>query len=328
MTELLPVHDPAKMEALRTSAMEVTEKYGSVERFGLFSQPPPLGLGDCNYESKLPERDTNNNIVTGPRNFYTNPMQTGKGPTVYFNNDNFLNKEKRQDPYMDYPKIHRPLKSQSKPIKKDKDGAWCRIEPFYGATTKMGMYHVPGDKNARFGNPYEALPDFPLAKSKCMKNEDGGVTIGPKNILHHPFHEGNYNTTVRHTIAPFPKYIGDVYDSGRHEEYLARKKWTDKWKEAGTTNFRSMCSGPYAINKDVAVYGGAPPPGPAKKEWRYKGKLAHQDPFKPNNPNKKGKLGTFNQFQRLKPDPTAIHKAVKKDPEVNPKEAFKPSRGT
>jgi len=275
MTEGMPIHDPAKMELLRTKAMDQTEKFGSVERFGLFSQPPPLGLGDCHYESNLHARDDNGNVVSEPRNFYTNPMASGKGPTVYFDNSNFLNKEKHKDPYMDYPKIHRALKSQAKPIKKDKDGNWIKIEPFLGATTKWCMYHVPGEKNARIGNPYEAKPDFPLAKSKCRKNEDGAVTIGPKNMLQHAIHPGHYNSTVRHTIAPYPKYIGDVYDGGRHEEYIAQKKWTDKFKENASGHFRPMCAGPYVINKDRNVYGYPPALGPAKKEWAYKNKISH-----------------------------------------------------
>lgn len=93
---------------------------------------------------------------------------------------------------MDYPKIHRALKSQANPIKKDKEGNWVKIEPFLPATTKWNMYHVPGEKNARLGNPYESKEDYPMAKNKCRKDEDG-TTLAFCQLNSNLFHrKGRY----------------------------------------------------------------------------------------------------------------------------------------
>ena len=107
---------------------------------------------------------------------------------------------------MDYPKIHVALKSQAKPIKKDKEGAWVKIEPFLPATTKWNMYNVPGEKNARLGNPYESKEDYPMAKNKCRKDEDGTtfLSFGPKSNL---FHRKSHNWAKKYASqsnSPWP----------------------------------------------------------------------------------------------------------------------------
>ena len=81
------------------------------ERFGLFSYYPPLGMGDCLYDACHPERDENGGIKIPPRNFFSGIPLKGKSPEVYFDNSNFLNKEKYVEPYIDYPKIHKAMKS-------------------------------------------------------------------------------------------------------------------------------------------------------------------------------------------------------------------------
>lgn len=187
------------------------------------------------------------------------------------------------------------------------------------------MYKDPEDKIQRLGVPYGNQPDYPIKKTVCLKDADGNVRTRPPQMLHHPLRGGHYNSTYGHTINKFPKYEPDVYDIGRHAEYVERKKWTDYWKEKGYGYFRSMNAGPYVLNKDKNVYGNRPPLGPTKKAWKYKG-VQHENNWRPNNPNKKGKMGTLDVFKRLIPDPSAIHKAVRKPEDPNKKDAFKPSR--
>ena len=149
----------------------------------------------------------------------------------------------------------------------------------------------------------------------------GRVTIGPKNMLASPIHPGHYNSTIWHTITPYPEYIGDVYDADRHAEYIKQKPWNIKYAEQNY--FKGMSSGPYPLNKDRNVYGYPPALGPNKKTWSYKNKVGHDNPFKPSHPNHGGKMGTFTKFQRLIPDPSAIHKATRRPPPENPKDAFR-----
>ena len=60
---------------MRTKALGDAEKEAAKERFGLFTQASPLGLGDCRYEPNHHPRDEDGNVVMQPPNFYTSPMK-------------------------------------------------------------------------------------------------------------------------------------------------------------------------------------------------------------------------------------------------------------
>lgn len=314
------------MNTLRDKALKETGDYAEKERFALFSQPPPLGMGDCFYdEGHHPKDEETGMPVTKPRNLQTNPMHLGQGPDVYFDNSNFLNKEKVVEPYKDYPKIHKGLKTQLKPFEKDAEGNPIKPTPFVPAVTKWNEYE--GEKGIRLGNPYASKADNPHQQTKCYKSDEGGVTIGLLNVKAHPIRDGHYNSTYGHTINPYPKYMPDNYDIGRHQEYLKEQKWVNFYKESGKGTFNSMSAGPFTINEDKKIYGERPPLDKRNRDGiKYKG-IAHTDPFIPNNPNKRGKLGTIGPFERLIPDPTAIHKAKRKPVVENKIDPFKPSRG-
>ena len=86
--------DPAHLETMRDVALKDSEREAEKERFGLFAQPSPLSLGDCRYEPNHHARDDDGNVKMQPPNFYTSPMKYQKTSEVYFDNSNFLNKEK------------------------------------------------------------------------------------------------------------------------------------------------------------------------------------------------------------------------------------------
>jgi len=317
--------DPAFMEEKRTLTLAHSEKEANKERWGLFSQRPPLGLGDCIYEKKVYPRDANTgNVVTAPRNFYTGPMKKGKGCEVYFDPSNFINKEKHVDNYKDYTKIHRALKSKQVSIKKDAEGNPVKPDPFLPAVTKWNYYKDMETRVERLGSPYESKPDYPNKKTECMKDSEGNVRIGPPNMLHHPLRGGHYNSCTGHTINKYPEYIAETYDAGRHDDYLKGQVWNKLYNEGGKGYFKSMSNGPNPICVDKSIFGNAPALGPSKNVWNYNG-VKHENQWRPSNPHKSGKLGTLDKFQRLIPDPTAIHKATRKDADPNKKDSFFPS---
>lgn len=321
----LKTANPADMETLRNKALKDSETCAEKERWGLFSQPPPLGLGNMDYEVKHHPKDENGVAKSGPSNFYTGPPLAGKSSDVYFDPSNFLNKEKFKDPYFDYTKIHTGMKNKITKFKYDKDGNIIKPEPFYPAKTKWAEYKSPEDKQRRFGVPYENKADCPIKITKCRKDQDGRVNVDPPNILQFPLRGGSYNSTFGHTINKFPKYTAEPYDIGRHAEYVKEKKWQECYKAKDSGYFRSMSAGPYKLNKDKTVYGNRPPLGPAKSKWKYNG-LKHEDAWRPSNPNKFGKNGTFDKFMRIIPNPAAIHKSKRVDRDPNRKESFFPSR--
>lgn len=319
--------EPAHMDTLREKAQKESEKEADKERFGLFGQPSPLGIGDCDYNLNHKPRDENGGVVMEPPNFYTNPMKQTKSPEVYFDNSNFMNKERHKDPYIDYTKIHRPLKAKPIPQKKDNDGVWIKPEPFLPSVTKWNQYVSLDDKKVTLGNPYKSMGDYHI--KKLMKNVDANdrVITAPPNVITEPTRGGHYNSTYAHTINKFPEYKGDGYDLERHKDHDAKKKWNALYKEKDSGYFKSMSAGPYALNHDKKIYGDRPEIGPEKKVWVYKQKLVHDEAFRPSNPYRKGKLGTFDKFERLIPDPNAIPRPTRKDRDPNAKDSFFPSRG-
>jgi len=118
MNKTLPRAEPAYLEERRDLALKNAEKEAEKERFGLFTQPSPLGLGDCRYEPNHHPRDADGNVLMQPANFYTSPMKYQKTSEVYFDNSNFLNKEKHKEPYISYTKIHQRMKQRPNPQKK------------------------------------------------------------------------------------------------------------------------------------------------------------------------------------------------------------------
>ena len=206
----------------------------------------------------------------------------------------------------------------------NKDGERIKPDPFYPAVTKWAEYK--DNQKQRFGVPYENKPDCPIKKTVCRKDQDGRVTTAPTNMLHHPLRGGHYNSTYGHTICPFPNYTHEPYDVSRHADAAKNKKWQEFYKSTSSGYFRGMSAGPYTLKNDEETYGKRPPLGKTKKNWKYIG-TKHTDAFRPSHPNKSGKIeGTFNKFERIIPNPAAIHKAKFREVGPSTKDAFYPSR--
>ncbi len=55
------------------------------QRFGLFSQPVSVAIGDTNkFITTKANRDEEGRVIIGPRNFYTKKEKKGKIDSVYF----------------------------------------------------------------------------------------------------------------------------------------------------------------------------------------------------------------------------------------------------
>ena len=60
-------------------------------RFGLFSQPVSVAIGDTNkFPSKTANKDEDGRPILGPRNFYTKREKRGKDDSVYFSIQSYL----------------------------------------------------------------------------------------------------------------------------------------------------------------------------------------------------------------------------------------------
>jgi hypothetical protein len=76
-------------------------KNNSRERFALFSQPPPLGLGDSSYVQKKAKVDADGKVITMPRNVVTTQVKEGRLPHVFIDKKFGINPDNYQDLYID-----------------------------------------------------------------------------------------------------------------------------------------------------------------------------------------------------------------------------------
>lgn len=74
------------MERLRDEHLAHSFQMNKKIRFGLFSQPGAVGLGDTNkFPTKVAKRDPEDgSVLIGPRNFTTKPLKKGKGDMYLF----------------------------------------------------------------------------------------------------------------------------------------------------------------------------------------------------------------------------------------------------
>lgn len=67
------------IDMLRTQALQDSDALGSKQRFALFSQPPPLAIGDdAVYRGKIIKKDENGKVQTMPRNIGIKAPMEGK----------------------------------------------------------------------------------------------------------------------------------------------------------------------------------------------------------------------------------------------------------
>lgn len=78
------------MKTLKQKSIVDTEKEATKQRFGLFSQPPPLGMGDTQFEKHIPKRNEQGKPETEDRNVFAGPSRTGKGKSGYFSQASYI----------------------------------------------------------------------------------------------------------------------------------------------------------------------------------------------------------------------------------------------
>ena len=59
--------------------MQIADQYGDKQRFGLFSQPPSVAVGDTQFVKIIPPKDEMGKPVTEPKNIFPGPCRKGIG---------------------------------------------------------------------------------------------------------------------------------------------------------------------------------------------------------------------------------------------------------
>lgn len=164
-----------KKEELRAKHLgwEYKNKMGNEQRFGLFSQPPPIAVGESNiYPTKTAQKDEDTGKpVSGPRNFYTKQFLKGKIESHPKRGSSYFAPATFNAPG---DKYHDP-----KPMGRGQGKAPMMDVPFKPAKTvthakKAPQYNV------------EWMAD-PPAKKKEYRDEDGAVIREPFNVVSGPW---------------------------------------------------------------------------------------------------------------------------------------------
>lgn len=289
------------IETLRVTANEETEKQAKKQRFGLFSQPPPLAVGDNSYfNPKTAKKNESGKPITEVRGIYAVGSKTGKSSSNYFSNPKYI-----EEPYVD---PGRRALIEAKKNKKRGSSHDQEFKPASGYKTVI---------SASFKHETDYV------EHKKTKNVDatGKVITGPPNITSKPGKKGHYATTTGHLFGKAPEFIKDEYDRPRelkYKEHMEQKKMMQeqafKVNDHGNKNFQPDKK-LYGLDKEL------PPVKEEKKKNVEDDKGEKRDPFKPSNPPKKGYNATINKFPEYKGDPEKII-MKKKEPEEK-KESFK-----
>ena len=263
-------------------------------RFGLFSQPVSTAIGDTNtFQAKKNYKDEDGNVITAPRNFYTNKLKKG-------NNDNILFSKPT------YNAIGNPFKeagmSAMRTMVKDAYTRGGHDRDFRPTKNPQEKLHKA---------TYEYKCDPPSKDKKNYRDEDGKVITQPRGFLNNPVKKGQVGKGV---------FLGEKLEY-KPEEYGYAKKIEDKEREEHYQNIEKIGGGKHwcprakhtdTFNKPRQVYE-ENPPIPRKKtppKEEPKGDPLHDKAFKPANPGRKGIQGMISKFPAHVPDPPVEKKRV------------------
>lgn len=251
------------MEELRTQQLSETETAASKPRFGLFSQPPPLAVGDdSHYLSKKAQRDSDGKVITSKRGVYVPRGQRG----TLFDAHGFMCSNNQPDEFIEASRVSKVLESKRPSLPKS------TRPPFYHIKAKWNEYKENADK--RIGAPFASFEPISTKPAASHKNAEGKVDIPPRGILAPKTQKG-----------PLAKPFGDPYPPAFapiHHPAPVRQKTPEK----PTKPFNSQCFEHALFAKNTELYfidysklpEKAKPATPPPKEKR--------DPFRPSNPSR------------------------------------------
>jgi len=286
-----------------TQFMEESYEFVNKQRFGLFSQPGGLAIGENNYDKpKKANKDDDGRVVTEPPNFLTTKTKKGNVDEVLFSTPSYIS---QGDPYTDN-------KLKMREGKKDGYKAVSDL-PFKPAKT------IPKNNTKK---EHEWMPEDEN-KKKNYRDAEGAVITAPRNFTTTGAKKGNPATTPGTLFSKeHYEHMKDEYD---RERELNSKEIFDSRKKMQEKPFSQRIKPVDAFNNIESVYGEEgltfkPKKPPAKP----KPQVEHDKPFKPSNPPKKGihdkTLAKFPEHIEEKPEPKK--RKPKKDDE---RPAWKPN---
>ncbi|CAD8044938.1 unnamed protein product [Paramecium primaurelia] len=285
----------ATLKEISKKAIADTEKLATVQRFGLFSSPVPLGLGDNSYDNKpRPARNEQGKPITSPSNMKVTAPQSGKIKSSYFSQLGFTT---IGDKYID---PERKIRIQELEDNKK-----------YASDDKKNFVPPSGYKEL-VGGVYPHEPDYEIPKGpNNHKDNDGRVKIGPKNITTNP---------ASKNLGHFPKHEKDEYN--RYRQFERERIFNEQKMLKDKQPFKSTIYTTDNFSTDKLVFGETNLPKPTQVKEFKPNIMKHEAPFKPSNPTKSGETGCLSKYPEYKGDPL---KPTQRKDFVKGKDPFKPN---
>jgi hypothetical protein len=327
-----PLHNKEHIAAIKAASLKDADKFGVKSRFGYFSIPYPISIGDKHYTTrgKLPEKNDNGKIVTLPRNPQTTVLKSGKGPDVYFQNSVLEEKKFIQDREAFFKKQQKEylnsiqIKKQEKNFKKTfmpggpqerKD--WLLTQPFIPKNTiyKDIPRHTYYDKQTK---------KIICENRNIQTNPTRLATVSenPTNIFSYPKQDYKKlkqlrpNTCLKHkkdkdeggdfhgAFKPASTALNGHFFSDKKQYGLQKNvydKFSDDYKRAKTAGGRKFVEG----SKDYYTF--------------------HQRRFYPASGKKQGETGYFSQRYGVPFVPYIAKKKINEEKDGKFNQTFKPN---
>ena len=234
-----PLHSAEEITRIRSAALQDADKYGQKSRFGYFSIPFPITIGDRYYafKQKPHERDDRGKVKIEPRNIQTTIPKIGKSPDVYF--ENILKEDQK---HLDERKLYFNKKNEEKleQIKflKDKKEFKDNFKPS-GPQELKDYFTINKFVN---NNPLYKIPERRAHYDKSSKK----MIIENKNILTNPLKKGCSSTPG--ILFSYPKNVYDGKPKRPHTTFKRKEgKKSDKFEfKPANTHLNSF----FQSNKD------------------------------------------------------------------------------
>ncbi|CAD8194125.1 unnamed protein product [Paramecium octaurelia] len=280
-----------EIKSIRQEMLKDAEQNAKKQRFGLFSSPVPLGLGDDSMEMrKRPQRGENGKPITEPSNMKVCATRTGRIRSSYFGPLSFTTVG---DPYIDPEKVLTIYEKEQKKL-----------------LNKEAPFKPPSGYKELMGSAYSHMKEYDYKKVESRKQTDGRVYSAPRNVTTNP------RCKVLDKSIP---YLTDDYN--RYSDFERKARMDSKSKEKELP-FRSTVNGGHTFEKDKNIFGVTKMPAQSQRKSPDLKSAKHESAFRPANGLKKGFDGLFGHFQ-YKSDP--MREIKRQFSSKKERESFKPA---
>ncbi|CAD8072727.1 unnamed protein product [Paramecium sonneborni] len=237
------------------------ENLSQRERHGLFSQPPPLSVGD-QYNDSLKSKGKQKGVLINEK------IQKHHEPSLFMN-PGYIS---IGDPYKD------PFKAQQI-YNKERELAILNPHHFKPTDKSKSIKH----------SEFKHLKEYD-DKRYNIRKVSGDTITQTKNFQTNPLKKSLVRKTINNLFGNY-EYVTDPYDRQEEFDRSERLKYKSKFLP-GVIKFVSTSHGNRPFTSDGVLLDGA-----GYIEKKITRPLNNGVPFRPANKNKKGFQGTFEVFQ-------------------------------